>query len=133
MPNEYGILRKVIIVARVNVTLRHMTCSVAHHAACGVHCVSMYVCMQDKWRIGIGIVRPLLQRMVTKLESAMSSNCPSRVTLFFSSESHIHALRNVLLLSGIASNRTVATTLVGCSVRVASSPYFSVRRTQPIS
>lgn len=66
---------------------------------------------KDKWSIGVGIARPLFRRMIQKLESAMSPKCPSRVTLYFSSESHIHALRNVLLLSGIACNRTVATSL----------------------
>lgn len=49
--------------------------------------------------------------MIHKLESCMNPRCNSRVSLYFSSESHIHALRNVLLLSGIADNRTVATTL----------------------
>jgi hypothetical protein len=66
---------------------------------------------KDKWAIGVGIARPLFRRMIQKLESALSPKCPSRVTLYFSSESHIHALRNVLLLSGIACNRTVATSL----------------------
>lgn len=31
--------------------------------------------------------------------------------LYFSSESHIHALRNVIQLCGLPSNKTVATTL----------------------
>ena len=66
---------------------------------------------KDKWSIGVSIARSLLQRMIGKLESALSPHCKSRTTLYFSSESHIHALRNVLLLSGIACNRTVATSL----------------------
>lgn len=66
---------------------------------------------KDKWQIGMSIARPLLQRMIGQLESTLSPRCKSRVSLYFSSESHIHALRNVLLLSGIACNRTVATTL----------------------
>ena len=69
------------------------------------------ILIKGKWSIGVGIARPLLKRMIDKLESALSPKAPSRVTLYFSSESHIHALRNVLLLSGIALNRTVATTL----------------------
>jgi hypothetical protein len=79
---------------------------------------------KDKWLIGVGIARPLLKRMIGKLESALSPRCPSRVTLYFSSESHIHALRNVLLLSGIACNRTVATTLDAIELNYLSHAVF---------
>jgi len=79
---------------------------------------------KDKWLIGVGIGRPLLKRMIGQLESALSPRCPSRVTLYFSSESHIHALRNVLLLSGLACNRTVATTLDAIELNYLSHAVF---------
>jgi hypothetical protein len=41
----------------------------------------------------------------------MEDEPSSRVHLYFSSESHIHSLRNVLLLAGVPANYTVATVL----------------------
>lgn len=59
------------------------------------------VLRKEKLDISGPIVRPLLNRIIGNLEQGLAENPPSRVTLYFSSESHIHSLRNVLLLSGI--------------------------------
>jgi hypothetical protein len=45
------------------------------------------------------------------IDIGMEDDPSSRVHLYFSSESHIHSLRNVLLLAGVAANYTVATVL----------------------
>jgi inositol hexakisphosphate/diphosphoinositol-pentakisphosphate kinase len=58
------------------------------------------VLRKEKLEISGPIVRPLLNRIISNLEQGLSDNPPHRVTLYFSSESHIHSLRNVLLLSG---------------------------------
>lgn len=69
------------------------------------------VLRKDKWSIGCGIVSKLLQRVIDNLYQGLHDNPQTRVNLYFSSESHIHAMRNCLLLSGVADNRTVETTL----------------------
>jgi len=69
------------------------------------------VLRQEKLDIGIRIVKPLLRRIIHNLESGLDEEPESRVHLYFSSESHLHSLRNVFLLSGLPSNNTCATTL----------------------
>lgn len=82
------------------------------------------VIRKNKWSIGVGIARPLLKRMITDLERGLLDQPTHRVSLYFSSESHIHALRNVLLLCGIADNRTVATTLDAIELNYLSHAVF---------
>lgn len=84
------------------------------------------VLRKDKWNIGAGISQRLWQRIVSDLESGLQDvpPPPNRVTLYFSSESHIHALRNVLLLSGIADNETVATVLDSIELNYLSHAVF---------
>ncbi len=65
----------------------------------------------DKLSIATRIAKPLLNRIVDNLEAGLQPRPSRRVNLYFSSESHIHALRNVLLLLGCPLNHTVATTL----------------------
>ena len=79
---------------------------------------------QDRWSIGVNIARPLLREIIRNLEGGLKAVVSHRVTLYFSSESHIHALRNVLLLCGIAANRTVATTLDAIELNYLSHAVF---------
>lgn len=75
---------------------------------------------------GANISQRLWNRIVHDLESGLQDNPPpqNRVSLYFSSESHIHALRNVLLLSGIADNETVATVLDSIELNYLSHVVF---------
>jgi hypothetical protein len=67
---------------------------------------------RDKQRIGSLITRKLLSRIANHLEAAAAGTPDTpRVNLYFSSESHIHALRNTMLLGGMPDNTTMATTL----------------------
>ena len=65
------------------------------------------VLRQDKLEIGRAIIRPLLTRVINNLESGLEPHPKTRVWLYFSSESHIHALRNIFLLAGLPANKTV--------------------------
>lgn len=67
---------------------------------------------KDKLRIGRLITHKLLDKIIENLERAKSdaTDIP-RVFLYFSSESHIHGLRNTMLLSDMPDNKTAATTL----------------------
>ena len=58
------------------------------------------------------------------MEAGLQESPPNRVTLYFSSESHIHSLRNVLLLSGVPLNPTVATTLEAIELNYLSHGVF---------
>jgi hypothetical protein len=84
------------------------------------------VLRRDKWMIGASISQRLWIRIVNDLERGLQSDPPpsNRVSLYFSSESHIHALRNVLLLSGIADNETVATVLDSIELNYLSHVVF---------
>ena len=82
------------------------------------------VLRKDKWNIGVNIARPLIHRLCENLDQGLLDDPPTRVNLYFSSESHIHVLRNVLLLSGIADNRTVATTLDALELNYLSHAVF---------
>lgn len=67
---------------------------------------------KDKLRIGRLITHKLLDRLVDHFDKATFDRTDvPRVQLYFCSESHIHALRNTMLLSGMPDNRTAATTL----------------------
>ena len=82
------------------------------------------VLRKDRWAIGVNIAKPLLREIIGNLEGGLRAVVSHRVTLYFSSESHIHALRNVLLLCGIAANRTVATTLDAIELNYLSHAVF---------
>jgi inositol hexakisphosphate/diphosphoinositol-pentakisphosphate kinase len=57
--------------------------------------------------IGILTSLPLLQSIVTDLEAARN-NGDSSLTLYFTKESHIHTLVNLVLLSGLPiANRRI--------------------------
>eukprot|EP00466_Bigelowiella_natans_P009739 jgi/Bigna1/76430/fgenesh1_pg.41_\ len=57
-------------------------------------------------------VSPFLRKALYELSPIGMELDPShRANLYFSSESHLHSLRNAILLSDIPHNRTVATTL----------------------
>lgn len=60
------------------------------------------------------------------------SDSPStpRVNLYFSSESHIHGLRNTMLLSGMPDNETAATTLEVTQRSAAQRTHANTRRTR---
>jgi hypothetical protein len=66
---------------------------------------------REKLSICGRITKQLIGRIVSNLEQGLQPRPASRVFLYFSSEAHIHSLRNVLLLSGVAVNRTMAHTL----------------------
>jgi len=66
---------------------------------------------KDKIYIGKLIIQPLLDRIVSNLETGVADSPTSRVHLYFSSEATIHALRNVVLLTNCCQNKTVATVL----------------------
>ena len=82
------------------------------------------VLRKDRWSIGVNIARPLFRQIIDNCEIGLQAEPSHRVTLYFSSESHIHALRNVLLLCGIAANRTVATTLDAIELNYLSHAVF---------
>lgn len=67
------------------------------------------------------IVKPLLQRIIRNLETGLAEDPACRVHLYFSSEAHLQGLRNVLLISGLASNRNVANTLESLGLLMWSS------------
>ncbi|KAK2962515.1 putative Inositol hexakisphosphate and diphosphoinositol-pentakisphosphate kinase [Blattamonas nauphoetae] len=58
------------------------------------------ISFDDKLEIGRGIAGPLMREIISDIESAAFGSAPS-VNLFFTSESHIHGLLNLLLLSGV--------------------------------
>lgn len=78
------------------------------------------VLRQEKLFIGKQICQKLLNRIVTNLEAGFKPEPETRVHLYFSSESHLHALRNILLLSGLPYNKTVATTLESIEINYLS-------------
>ena len=82
------------------------------------------VLRKDRWSIGVHIARPLFRQIIANCEIGLQAEPSHRVTLYFSSESHIHALRNVLLLCGVAANRTVATTLDAIELNYLSHAVF---------
>lgn len=84
----------------------------------GIHRIADFVIPQEygitrnqKLFIGKRVCQPLLNNIVANLENGLQQNPKSRVFLYFSSESHLHCLRNVLLLSGIPYSKNIATTL----------------------
>jgi len=82
------------------------------------------VLRKDKLSVGSRIVCRLLQRIISNLEAGLDPQPPCRATLYFSSESHIHALRNVLLLTGTPLNTTMATTLEAMELNYLSHAVF---------
>jgi hypothetical protein len=82
------------------------------------------VLRQDKFVIGKTICQPLLDRIVVDLESGMEEHPSGRVSCYFSSESHLHSLRNILLLSGATTNKTVATALESIELNYLSHCVF---------
>lgn len=84
------------------------------------------VLRKEKLEIGKSIVRELLNRCISNLEGGLvDSPAPaSRVSLYFSSESHLHSLRNTLLLSGVPHNSNVATALESCEINYLSHCVF---------
>jgi inositol hexakisphosphate/diphosphoinositol-pentakisphosphate kinase len=82
------------------------------------------VTRNEKLTIGRIVVQPLLNRMVRNLETGLEDQPASRAFFYFSSESHLHCLRNVLLLSGIPENETVANILESLELHYMSHCVF---------
>ena len=68
---------------------------------------------------------PLLRNVVSDLEAARN-NGDSSLTLYFTKESHIHTLVNLVLLSGlpIIANRRIPELDYAVSVEVKNRAYF---------
>ncbi|GAB5367520.1 hypothetical protein AAMO2058_001237500 [Amorphochlora amoebiformis] len=78
----------------------------------------------EKLMIGRAVVQPLLVHIFENLKRGMEKDPSHRATLYFSSESHLHSLRNVILLSDIPHNRTVATTLEAMEINYMAHCVF---------
>jgi hypothetical protein len=82
------------------------------------------VLRQEKLFIGKTVCQRLLNRIVKNLENGLQAAPKTRVFLYFSSESHLHSLRNILLLSGLPHNKTVATMLESIELNYLSHGVF---------
>ena len=70
---------------------------------------------------------PLLRNVVSDLEAARN-NGDSSLTLYFTKESHIHTLVNLVLLSGLPiANRRIPELDYAVSVEVKNRAYFFKR------
>jgi hypothetical protein len=69
------------------------------------------VLRKHKLEIGHRVVDELVNRLVADLDKGMEMAPDARCSLYFSSESHIHALRNLFLLSNLPANRTMSAQL----------------------
>jgi len=78
----------------------------------------------EKLQIGRFVVQNLLQHIWENLLKGMNEDPSHRATLYFSSESHLHSLRNAILLSDIPHNRTVATTLEAMEINYMAHCVF---------
>jgi len=78
----------------------------------------------EKLVIGRSIVQNLLQHILQNLLKGMELDPSHRANLYFSSESHLHSLRNAILLSDIPHNRTVATTLEAMEINYMAHCVF---------
>jgi Diphosphoinositol pentakisphosphate kinase 2 N-terminal domain/Histidine phosphatase superfamily (branch 2) len=82
------------------------------------------VIQKQKLFIGRTIVQPLLNRIIHNLECGLRDEPQSRAFLYFSSESHLHSLRNSIVLSGLPLNTTVATYLESVELNYLSHGVF---------
>jgi len=79
---------------------------------------------KQKLLIGRSIVQPLLEHIFGNLMKGADDAPSHRVSLYFSSESHLHSLRNTILLSDIPHNQTVATTLEAMEINYMAHCVF---------
>lgn len=82
------------------------------------------VTRREKDTIARGIIQPFFNQLVRDLEAGKNPHCSSRVTLHFSSESHLHALRNIVFLANCGHNKTVGTVLEGLDLNFLSHGVF---------
>jgi inositol hexakisphosphate/diphosphoinositol-pentakisphosphate kinase len=81
----------------------------------------------EKEEIGILTSLPLLRNVVADLEAARN-NEESSLTLYFTKESHIHTLVNLVLLSGLPiANRRIPEPLIFHSLISRKSCYYTFR------
>jgi inositol hexakisphosphate/diphosphoinositol-pentakisphosphate kinase len=78
----------------------------------------------ERLAIGKIVCQRLLNRIVENLEEGLQVKPPTRCFMYFSSESHLHSLRNTLLLSGLCHNKTTATTLESIELNYLSHGVF---------
>jgi predicted glycoside hydrolase/deacetylase ChbG (UPF0249 family) len=79
---------------------------------------------EDKLAIGLNIAKPLLQRICQHLEAGFESKPAARTHLYFTSESHIHALRNSLVLGGMPANASSAESVAAMQINYLSHGVF---------
>jgi inositol hexakisphosphate/diphosphoinositol-pentakisphosphate kinase len=120
---KYDALHNVKIIQLLHPDIRHVYRSI-RQAADFVIPQEYGVLRKHKLSLGKKMVKPLLQRITENLEIGLLENASSRVHLYFSSESHIHALRNVIQLSGLPSNKTIAATLEATELNYMSHGVF---------
>ncbi|XXQ37278.1 Inositol hexakisphosphate and diphosphoinositol-pentakisphosphate kinase [Plasmodiophora brassicae] len=93
----------------------------------------------QEFGISLDEKRSLAAMLSAPLNAAIASHCKEiskvvrendhpRCFLYFTNESHMHALRNALLVFGIAANRTVATNLEHMQLGYCSHAIFRVFR-----
>ena len=75
---------------------------------------------KDKLEIGVQIVKPLIMNVISHMEEGFKSFPSCRTFLYFTSESHLHALRNTLVLAGLSANASSCE-----SVEAMNINYFS--------
>jgi len=79
---------------------------------------------QEKYYIGQKLIQALVNEVVDQLVSGFASTSQTRCFLHFTSESHLHTLRNLLLLSGVSLNNTMETTLDSMELNYLSHGVF---------
>jgi hypothetical protein len=55
--------------------------------------------VQEKIAIARGVIHPFLNKLVADFEGGIQKDAPSRASMNFSSESHLHCPRNFLFLT----------------------------------
>ncbi len=79
---------------------------------------------EQKLRIGRAVVQPLLEHIMRNLRRGTESDPTHRATLYFSSESHLHSLRNAILVSDLVKNKTMEKALEAMEINYMAHAVF---------